>query len=70
MSRLRGPRLGFWVWQGMTGGAKAHHDGIVAFSETDFTVDLDQISVPMLVMHATPTRSSPTPPPRHCPHSS
>ena len=46
MSRLRRLQLGFWVWQGMTGGAKAHYDGIVAFSETDFTVDLEQISVP------------------------
>ena len=33
------------------GGAKAHYDGIVAFSQTDFTEDLKQISVPVLVMH-------------------
>ena len=33
------------------GAAKAHYDGIVAFSQTDFTEDLKQISVPMLVMH-------------------
>ncbi len=38
------------VWQGMTGGAKAHYDGILAFSQTDFTEDLRQISIPMLVM--------------------
>jgi pimeloyl-ACP methyl ester carboxylesterase len=40
-----------WWRQGMTGGAKAHYDGIVAFSQTDFTDDLKQISVPVLVMH-------------------
>ena len=33
------------------GGAKAHYDGIVAFSQTDFTDDLRKISVPVLVMH-------------------
>ncbi len=33
------------------GGAKAHYDGIKAFSETDFTEDLKKIEVPMLVMH-------------------
>ena len=35
----------------MSGGAKAHYDGIAAFSETDFTEDLKQIDVPTLVMH-------------------
>jgi non-heme chloroperoxidase len=40
-----------WWRQGMMGGAKAHYDGIVAFSQTDFTADLKQISVPVLVMH-------------------
>jgi non-heme chloroperoxidase len=42
-----------WNWwrQGMMGGAKAHYDGIVAFSQTDFTEDLRSISVPTLVMH-------------------
>ena len=33
------------------GGAKAQYDGIVAFSQTDFTEDLKKISVPVLVMH-------------------
>ena len=33
------------------GGAKAHYDGIKAFSETDFTEDLKSINVPTLVMH-------------------
>jgi non-heme chloroperoxidase len=40
-----------WWRQGMTGGAKAHYDGIVAFSQTDFTEDLKGITVPVLVMH-------------------
>src|SRR5439155_847854 len=42
-----------WNWwrQGMMGGAKAHYEGIVAFSQTDFTEDLKKITVPVLVMH-------------------
>jgi non-heme chloroperoxidase len=42
-----------WNWwrQGMMGGAKAHYDGIVAFSQTDFTEDLKKITVPVMVMH-------------------
>jgi non-heme chloroperoxidase len=40
-----------WWRQGMMGGIKAHYDGIVAFSQTDFTADLKKISVPTLVMH-------------------
>src|SRR5699024_520185 len=40
-----------WWRQGMAGGAKAHYDCIAAFSETDFTEDLKQISVPVLVLH-------------------
>jgi non-heme chloroperoxidase len=42
-----------WNWwrQGMMGGAKAHYDGIVAFSQTDFTEDLKKITVPVLVQH-------------------
>jgi non-heme chloroperoxidase len=34
----------------MMGGAKAHYDGIVAFSQTDFTEDLKKITVPVLVV--------------------
>jgi non-heme chloroperoxidase len=41
-----------WWRQGMMGGAKAHYDGIVAFSQTDFTEDLTKITVPVLVMHS------------------
>jgi non-heme chloroperoxidase len=42
-----------WNWwrQGMMGSAKAHYDGVVAFSQTDFTEDLKKIGVPVLVMH-------------------
>jgi non-heme chloroperoxidase len=41
-----------WWRQGMMGGAKAHYDGVIAFSQTDFTEDLKKISVPVLVMHS------------------
>jgi non-heme chloroperoxidase len=41
-----------WWRQGMMGGAKAHYDGVVAFSQTDFTEDLKKITVPVLVMHS------------------
>jgi non-heme chloroperoxidase len=42
-----------WNWwrQGMAGAAKAHYDGIAAFSETDFTADLGAMDVPTLLMH-------------------
>ncbi|MDF8331715.1 alpha/beta fold hydrolase [Novosphingobium cyanobacteriorum] len=40
-----------WWRQGMMGGAKAHYDCIKAFSETDFTDDLQKIDVPVLIMH-------------------
>jgi non-heme chloroperoxidase len=40
-----------WWRQGMMGSAKAHYEGIKAFSETDFTDDLKTIDVPTLVMH-------------------
>jgi non-heme chloroperoxidase len=49
------PDIGIiWNWwrQGMMGSAKAHYDGIVAFSQTDFTDDLKKINVPVLVMHS------------------
>lgn len=40
-----------WWRQGMIGSAKAHYEGIKAFSETDQTEDLKSITVPTLVMH-------------------
>ncbi|MFN8663859.1 MAG: alpha/beta hydrolase [Thermomicrobiales bacterium] len=40
-----------WWRQGMIGSAKAHYDGIKAFSETDQTEDLKAITVPTLVLH-------------------
>jgi non-heme chloroperoxidase len=40
-----------WWRQGMMGGANAHYECIKAFSETDFTEDLKQIGVPVLVLH-------------------
>jgi non-heme chloroperoxidase len=45
------PVINNWWRQGMIGGAKAHYDGIKAFSETDFTEDLKIITVPTFVMH-------------------
>ncbi len=36
---------------GDDGSIKAHYDGIVAFSQTDFVPDLNKIMVPTLVMH-------------------
>jgi non-heme chloroperoxidase len=38
-----------WWRQGMMGSAKAHYEGIKAFSETDQTEDLKAITVPTLV---------------------
>jgi non-heme chloroperoxidase len=46
------PVIRNWWRQGMMGGAKAHYDGIVAFSQTDFTEDLETITLPVLVMHS------------------
>jgi non-heme chloroperoxidase len=40
-----------WWRQGMMGGTKAHYDCVKAFSETDFTEDLKNIDVPVLLMH-------------------
>ncbi|GHE51350.1 chloroperoxidase [Camelimonas fluminis] len=39
-----------WWRQGMMGSARAHYEGIKAFSETDQTADLKAIAVPTLVM--------------------
>jgi non-heme chloroperoxidase len=40
----------FWL-QGMLGGIKPQYDCIKAFSETDFTGDLKEIDIPVLVLH-------------------
>jgi non-heme chloroperoxidase len=50
-AKVSQPVIDNWWRQGMMGGAKAHYDGIKAFSETDFTEDLKTIGVPALVMH-------------------
>jgi non-heme chloroperoxidase len=50
-AKVSEPIIQNWWRQGMMGGAKAHYDGIVAFSQTDFTEDLKKITVPVLVMH-------------------
>ena len=51
-AKVSEPVIWNWWRQGMMGGAKAHYDGIVAFSQTDFTEDLKKITVPVLVMHS------------------
>lgn len=43
--------IGNWWRQGMMGSAKAHYEGIKAFSETDQTEDLKAITVPALILH-------------------
>ena len=40
-----------WWRQGMMGSIKAQYECIKAFSETDFTPDLQKMEVPTLVMH-------------------
>jgi non-heme chloroperoxidase len=40
-----------WWLQGMSGGVKAHYDCVRAFSETDFTEDLQKFDVPTLILH-------------------
>src|SRR3954465_2581054 len=42
------PLIWNWWRQAMMGGAKAGYDGIVAFSQTDFTEDLKNINVPVI----------------------
>lgn len=40
----------FW-FRGMQGGLKNEYDCIKAFSETDFTQDLEKVNVPALIIH-------------------
>ena len=40
----------FWLWS-MQAGLKGAYESIKAFSETDFTEDLEKIDVPTLVLH-------------------
>jgi non-heme chloroperoxidase len=40
-----------WWRQGMMGGIKAQYDCIEVFSETDFTEDLKNVDIPVLVLH-------------------
>lgn len=46
----QGTRDSFWM-QGMMGGLKSQYDCIKAFSETDFTQDLEKFDVPTLLIH-------------------
>ncbi|WP_276483096.1 alpha/beta fold hydrolase [Paraflavitalea pollutisoli] len=40
-----------WWRQGMMGSILAHYECIKAFSETDFTEDLKNVDVPVLILH-------------------
>ena len=46
----QGLRDAFWLWC-MQVGLKAAYDCVKAFSETDFTEDLEKIDVPTLIIH-------------------
>jgi non-heme chloroperoxidase len=48
----------FWLWA-MQAETDALHDEITAFSETDFTQDLEAIDLPTLVVHADDDRIAP-----------
>jgi non-heme chloroperoxidase len=50
-AKVSEPTIDNWWRQGMMGAANAHYECIKAFSETDFTEDLQSIDVPTLVMH-------------------
>jgi non-heme chloroperoxidase len=47
---LQGVIDSFWL-QSMLGGIKAQYDCVKAFSETDFTNDLREIDIPVLLLH-------------------
>ena len=49
-----------WWRQGMMGSAKAHYEGIKAFSETDQTEDVKAITVPTLAMQGDDDQVVPT----------
>ena len=40
-----------WWRQGMSGGAKPQYDCIAVFSEEDFTLDLQSLRIPVLIIH-------------------
>ena len=50
-AKVSEPIVRNWWRQAMVGGVKAQYDCIKAFSETDFTDDLQRISAPILLMH-------------------
>jgi len=52
MGKLSDAGVKNWWRQCMMGGAKAHYDGIVAFSRSDFTEHPRKVTVPTLVMHS------------------
>jgi non-heme chloroperoxidase len=48
----------FWLWS-MQAGLKGAYESIKAFSETDFTEDLEKFDVPTLVLHGEDDRIVP-----------
>ena len=50
-AKVSQPVIDNWWRQAMMGAANAHYECIKAFSETEFTEDLQSINVPVLVMH-------------------
>jgi len=50
-AKISQPVIDNWWRQGMMGAANAHYECIKAFSETDFTEDLQAITVSVLHMH-------------------
>jgi non-heme chloroperoxidase len=50
-AKVSQPIVDNWWRQAMMGAANAHYECIKAFSETDFTEDLQMIDVPVLVLH-------------------
>ena len=50
-AKVSQPVIDNWWRQAMMGAANAHYECIKAFSETDFTEDLQSINVPVFIMH-------------------
>jgi non-heme chloroperoxidase len=46
----QGAKDAFWLWS-MQVGLRASYEGIKAFSETDFTLDLGRFDIPTLIIH-------------------
>jgi non-heme chloroperoxidase len=56
----QGVKDAFWLWS-MQVGLRASYEGIKAFSETDFTLDLKRFDVPTLIIHGEDDQNVPDP---------